>query len=266
MIQLADEPARALGLCLIAPDRPGYGLSTARRYRRLEDWAADLAVLMNALGHERFALVGISGGGPFALAAAHALRGRVRRLALVSSLAPLDQKAVRRHLDPGQRVMIGAARCGSHLLQAMLKLGGAGWRRLPDAVLRRLIRLALGSRHRLNNLPVAQKSVSNSFREAFRDGSEGVGNDLSLFRQAWGFDVEDIKTPTDLWHGEADAIVPVGMGRYLADCLPDCQATFIPEGGHYWIIEHAGTVLAALRERLVEAHDDGTPKNATGVP
>src|SRR5262249_5159103 len=85
---LDDEWLRSRGLRLIAPDRPGYGLSDFRRRGRYLDWPDDVAELMDSLGIKRFAALGVSGGGPFAAACAYRLGERVTRLAIVSSVAP----------------------------------------------------------------------------------------------------------------------------------------------------------------------------------
>src|SRR5215471_15799708 len=78
-----------LGLRLIAPDRPGYGLSEPRPKRTLSDWAADISNLADQLHIERFDLLGISGGGPYALACAARIPHRLLSVVLICSLAPL---------------------------------------------------------------------------------------------------------------------------------------------------------------------------------
>src|SRR5213079_3306377 len=84
-----DEMARAAGLRWISPDKPGYGGSDYQRKRTLISWADDLAALADHLGLDRFALAGESGGGPFTLAAAHQLAGRVSVVALIASGGPI---------------------------------------------------------------------------------------------------------------------------------------------------------------------------------
>lgn len=79
-----DETARAAGLRWISPDKPGYGGSDYQRQRSLTSWADDLAALAGHLGLDRFALAGESGGGPFTLAAALRLAGRVSVAALIA--------------------------------------------------------------------------------------------------------------------------------------------------------------------------------------
>ena len=85
-----DETARAAGLRWISPDKPGYGGSDYQRERSLISWGDDLAALAGHLGLDRFALAGESGGGPFTLAAAHRLAGRVSVVALIAAAGPAD--------------------------------------------------------------------------------------------------------------------------------------------------------------------------------
>src|SRR3954465_14232198 len=88
--RLADEAARGEGVRLIALDRPGMGLSDYQPRRRLVDWPDDVLQLATALGLERFAVLGISGGGPYAAVCAWKLPEQLTRAEIVSSLAPLD--------------------------------------------------------------------------------------------------------------------------------------------------------------------------------
>ena len=253
MLQIAEPPANGLGLRLIVPDRPGYGLSSAHSYDRLLDWPKDLADLVNSLGHEQFAVVGISGGGPFALAAAYDLEDRISQIQVISSLAPLDQEEVYSHLDARQRVITRAVRRNSMMLRSILQVAGKGLPNLPDPLLQRVMRFAPGANGPLSMNASARQSMADSFREAFRHGGSGLANDLALFNRSWGFSVKDINLPVQLWHGEDDAVVPVIMGRYLADRLPNCEATFIPDAGHYWVVEHVDLILEALKQRLAAA-------------
>jgi pimeloyl-ACP methyl ester carboxylesterase len=88
---IADAELRSLGVRLIALDRPGVGRSTARPHRRLLDWPDDVQTVTDALGLERFAVVGFSNGGPHAAACAHKLGRRVSGTALVAPMPPLDE-------------------------------------------------------------------------------------------------------------------------------------------------------------------------------
>ena len=91
-----DEHGRRRGLRVIAPDRPGIGLSDARPGRGFSDWPADIAGLADSLRIDRFLLLGISGGGPYALAAAALLPDRIDAVAVVSGAPPWRWVVMRR--------------------------------------------------------------------------------------------------------------------------------------------------------------------------
>ena len=107
MFALADADARDRGLRLIAPERPGYGLSDYRSCASLLDHAADLAALADALGIGQFALIGVSGGGPYALAAAAAMPGRVVLLALVGPVGPIADHGRQIRMSRRHRLLFG---------------------------------------------------------------------------------------------------------------------------------------------------------------
>jgi pimeloyl-ACP methyl ester carboxylesterase len=89
MFALTDQAARERGLRIIAPERPGYGLSDYRRRDALAQTAEDVNALADGLGLDRFALIGVSGGGPHAMAAAASIPDRVALLALISPVGPI---------------------------------------------------------------------------------------------------------------------------------------------------------------------------------
>jgi pimeloyl-ACP methyl ester carboxylesterase len=84
-----DALIAALGIHYIAISCPGFGLSDPCPGRRIADFAADVEHLADHLGLGRFAVVGVSAGGPYAIACARALPERAIATAAVSSLSPL---------------------------------------------------------------------------------------------------------------------------------------------------------------------------------
>ena len=78
----------ARGIRLVSYGRPSYGGSSADRGRRVASAAADVRAIAGALGLERFAVMGASGGGPHALACAALLPDRVTAAVSISGLAP----------------------------------------------------------------------------------------------------------------------------------------------------------------------------------
>ena len=75
----ARRIADARGLRIVGIDRPGVGLSTPHQYEDIFDFVTDLEMVVDQLGIERFAAIALSGGAPYAMAAASGLPGRVPR-------------------------------------------------------------------------------------------------------------------------------------------------------------------------------------------
>lgn len=233
-----DAAARALGVRLIAPERPGVGLSDRRDEPSLRGHIEDVGHLVDALGIDRFGALGVSGGGPYALAAAAWFGERLSRVALVSSLVPGSMGASRLvrttgwlgvHASwlfaPGVNVAARAV-AGNASLAVDL-----AFRTLPPCD-----RAIVGQ-------PVIRDLSLRDAREAFRQGGHGLRDDALALLAPPGFALSEVTSPVHLWHGDADTIVPIAAGREIAAALPDCRATFVPGEGHYLAIPRAGEVL-----------------------
>jgi len=211
-----DETARAAGLRWISPDKPGYGCSDYQRDRSLISWGDDLAALAGHLGLDRFALAGESGGGPFTLAAALRLAGRVSVAALIAGAGgPMDP----------------AERAGQ---QARIRFYGWLARNAPalNAVPLTVMRWSLASparrerslRREMAATPEARhvglRIEFEAVADALRQGTRGAVQELAVSRPPWPFPLSEIKTPVHLWHGARDTNGPIAIARRLARELP----------------------------------------------
>ena len=238
-----EEAARELGLCLVAPDRPGTGGSDPRRLSRLADWVEDAAVVLDALQVESAALLGVSAGGPFAAACAAAMPGRVTSLLLVSPLGvpgwPTSGMAT------GERMSLALAR---------QMPGFGGWFLGRLAVLARYsprLFFSLTSTSvpdvdtRALEQPGARESFLLNYAEAFRYGSWGVAQDLRVLTRPWGFDLSSITVPALIRHGDADTTVPLQHARLYAEAISGARLQIHPGHGHFSILA-AQELLAPL--------------------
>ncbi|MHA3772477.1 alpha/beta fold hydrolase [Verrucomicrobiota bacterium sgz303538] len=247
--RLLDRPARELGARIIAVDRPGCGRSDVQPARTLGEWPDDVLALADALRIERFSVLGVSGGGPYALACAALLAERLRAVATVCGLGPL-------HLAHSTQGMSRLRQISCALLREMR------WLTRPAYALmaRRIARdIELVFEDLLTEVPPVDQTVlrrpevrevlTASFREGIRHGATGGARDLRLYLSPWDFALDRIIVPVTLWHGELDTIVPATMGRELAGSIPHCEAIFLPEEGHYSLpINHTRPILARLLE------------------
>ncbi|MEO1206790.1 MAG: alpha/beta hydrolase [Pseudomonadota bacterium] len=248
MFDVADTPARDLGVELICPDRPGYGLTPPDAEPSLASRTQMHMALVEALGLERFHLLGISGGGPYAVALAAAMPDRVRGLGLVSPIGPVadfvDQGG--RTVHPFHRWFFLRLPHKSRLLSVNGKVSARLFKRAPTFFARMFARglgeadLAVLSR------PMNQASLIRMTHEALRQGIWGATTDLQIFSAPWGVETRKIGCPTVIWQGTADRIVPASVSLALAETLPNCDAIRLAGHGHFWVYDHTDEVLSQL--------------------
>ena len=239
--QLATAAGR-LGLRICAPDRPGIGRTDRRYLHRLADWADDAARVMDALGADQVALLGVSGGGPFAAACAARLSGRVRSLTLVSPLGYPGWPT--RGMATGERLSLEIARqipaFGGWFLGRLATLAQYS----PQLFLRLAASELPGVDRRSLEQPAVRDPFLANYLEAFRRGSGGVAQDLRVLTRPWGFQLSAIQAPTWIHHGDADTTVPVEHAELYAAAIPGAQFRLHPGHGHFSILDAAPDFLA----------------------
>ncbi len=245
---LLHGAAEALGLQVLALDRPGYGLSSPQPGRRLSQWPGDVTAFADALGIERFSIVGVSGGGPCALACARLIPGRIASTAVVCGLGPVAEPRLRRAMSWHARLAFYLAGSSPAALQALYGTPLHLLARLSPAFAMRVLAYHLGPPDRdLLLAPQVLELLSRNLRAAFRQGAGGALQDVAVYRAAWGFEVRDISLPVHFWHGDADPIVPLQHSEYLKARLPGSRLTVVPGEGHFSLpVLHAERILRAL--------------------
>jgi pimeloyl-ACP methyl ester carboxylesterase len=230
---------------LIVPDRPGYGRSDFQPGRTLLHWPQDVAQLADALGLSRFAVVGVSGGGPHAAACAYALPHRLTGVALVSSLAPVNRPGGMDHLSPWVKAAFRLGRRAPWSLRPALWAFSNPGRDAASFFLANTERLCPSDRMLLAR-PEVQRMLRANFQESAAQGLRAYAQDVVIFSRPWGFPLQGITVPVCLWHGESDNILPPHMGRYLAGAMPHVRARYVPEGGHFMALDLLDEIVAAL--------------------
>jgi pimeloyl-ACP methyl ester carboxylesterase len=232
------ELSARLGVRWISHDRPGYGGSTPVPDRAVGAIAGDVAAIADALGVERFAVMGHSGGGPHALACAALLDDRVAAAVSVSGLAPYSADGLDwfAGMAPAGVASLRAASAGRKAKQrheasatdtdpgftpADLAALSGDWAWLLDVV-----------------------------RPAVAAGPGGLIDDDLAYVGPWGFDPSTITPPVLLVHGGRDAVVPSAHGLWLATRIPEVELRLDPDDGHISVLRHAPAALEWLAERL----------------
>lgn len=240
--------AEELGARIIAPDRPGIGLSTFQPRRTLLDWPPLVRELAQKLGIERFRVLAISGGGPYGFATAFALPDCVEVLTVASGAPPLGPE-----VDPRELLVVYRWLLGFHRRQPELVRRFFGVAR-PFATIRPpawtwplLLRcVPIADREALRDPTVFEGSFA-CYREAWRDSALGVVRDAEVYATDWGFPLEEVRVPVRLWHGKADRSFSWRLAEKIAHRLPQCETRFVEGEGHYSLpIRRRHEILADL--------------------
>ena len=250
MAQLTDDPARELGVRIIAPDRPGISGSSLQPDRKLADWPSIMERVLDHLAIDEFRALAISGGAPYAYAMAAAMPKRVRAIAIVCGAIPMADLADPRGLLPLYRWMLGLYRSRPRLLRQLFSLARPILALRPPVRLRplllKMLRLRPSDAESLRDA-AAFEAIFESQRRAWRGTAEGVMMDAQVYAQPWGFSLEDIHVSVRLWHGTQDRAFSVRMAEEVAARLPNCKARFIDDAGHYSLpIRHMREILKDL--------------------
>lgn len=218
---------------IIGIDRPGLGISTFQKKRRILSWPQDVLKLTDYLGIKRFSIFGHSAGSAFISACAYAIPERISSAAIVSGLAPLNLLEARASISSEQKFVSSLVRLfpisATMLMWAMYrKLNSAkkfdmGGLPEPDVIV-------------LEN-PQYSREFKEILLESFKNGIAGPAREMQLICNSWGFNLSDIKMPIALWHGSVDSIAPVSHASILANLIPKAQLNILENEGHISILK-----------------------------
>ncbi|HEY6778657.1 MAG TPA: alpha/beta hydrolase [Thermoleophilaceae bacterium] len=241
-----EEAFAECGVRAVSPDRPGYGGSSPQRGRRLHDWPSDVAALADHLDVERFAVLGLSSGGPYAVACAALLPDRVASAGSVAGETDFGW--------PG--AWDGYPENEGELMRIGDEAGAVAWceaRYGPDGS--GFMEGGLGELAEADQAALQDEALATTLMttvgEAFRQGVGGYAQDITLQGRPWSFDTAAIVAPVWILHGEADTVVPVAHGRHTAELIPTAKLLTWPDEGHISIFtkipELAADLVASLR-------------------
>ncbi|MFW9854701.1 MAG: alpha/beta fold hydrolase [Candidatus Thorarchaeota archaeon] len=242
-----EHLAKDFGIRLICPERPGMGISDFLKGRTILDWPNDVLNLASALSIDKFAVIGGSGGAPYALACAFKIPDHLTSCTVAGGLGPF--KLSKPFLDRRNRNLLSIARFFPWSLRSLLWLMIG--RNLDDEVwweknYEKLVsRLPLSDQQLVKNPQIKERMIAKT-REAYREGCRGPAHDFTLFAKPWGFALEEISPDirVSLFHGKQDTSVPIQIAQRISNSIPNCETTFYEEEGHIsvWVNRFADII------------------------
>jgi len=226
-------------LRLISVSRPGYAFSERKTGRSVSCAAADVEDVLDALGIEKFLVIGWSGGGPHALACAALLPERCIAASVLAGVGPHGEPDLDSLSDMGpeniehKKIAIQ----GEEPLREWAKVNAAAWFTIADEDLV----AALGGLvpeidvYALNEQGQA-KIWASSIRRCLQNGIDGYIDDSLVFCKYWGFKPSEIQTPVTIWQGDLDLMVPFTHGQWLIKHIPNAKEMLEIGHGHISLI------------------------------
>jgi pimeloyl-ACP methyl ester carboxylesterase len=224
---VVDARVRVIGI-----DRPGFGASDFQPRRRYHDWPGDVTAVADELGIERFGIIAYSAGGPYAVACALACPQRVSSIVIVSGVGPAETPNFHRGMGTTDTVMtrlsrwtpvvarLAIARARKQVISSPEKFSSQFDKELSPADLE------------IHRDPDFRQAVRNIFAESTRTGPRGVVEDYRVGASPSGLDYTAVAARVQMWHGDADGVVPLHHAEYVAGTMPTAELTVLPGVGH----------------------------------
>jgi len=233
-LRATSEGARFLA------DNPGFPLRGP----------SDLEAILDALGADRFATSGWSGGGPHALACAALLGDRVRAAATIAGVAPYDAEGLDWMAGMGEENVedFHAAVQGREVYTKLLE------QTLPpvfEATPEQLVSAFGGLVTDVDAAFVTRwepEYLSRVFGRAGAQGIVGAREDGLSIVEPWGFDLDTITVPVAVWQGRHDAMVPFTHGEWLAANVAGAQAHLLDDEGHLSLFAQIDEILTDTKD------------------
>lgn len=241
--------ARTHGIRVIGIERPGIGDSTPILHENVLGFARDVEQVLEQLGVERCAVVGLSGGGPYALACARSL-ARVRACAVLGGVAPAcGPEAIDGAITSLARFAPLVERV-HRPLGAVLSFAIRSSHPLASPAYDLFMSLSREGDREVFASPGMKHMFLDDMLRASRSGIRSLLFDYLLFSRDWGFSLTDIDRPTYFWHGDADPFVPLHHGEHQAALVPNSRLTVQPGASHIGGLAIAQEVLEAMVRHL----------------
>jgi pimeloyl-ACP methyl ester carboxylesterase len=236
------------GLRFICVDRPGYGLSSFQRGRRLIDWPKDVAHLATQMGIERFAVLGHSGGGPHAVVCAALLGERVSAAAIVGGVGPLGGPDAFDNMKKSEQIQMKLSRRRSRIMRAACSAQMEVFHLWPTWALNIMAKQFAPIDREILARADVRTALELEAKRMSRTTGRAVAQDLEIFTVDWGVDLGAITVTVHIWQGDEDLTVLPEHANAMHAAIPGSVLHEVPGAGHFFLFDTLGEIGLALTQ------------------
>ncbi|MEZ5017386.1 MAG: alpha/beta hydrolase [Flavipsychrobacter sp.] len=235
-----DSVAKKLGIRIIAPDRPGVGLSTYQPERKFLDWSSDVNELLDSLGISQCSIFGLSGGAPHVLSCLYNNPERIINASIVSGATPYNYKSSLKGMwFPVKLLHLFASKKNDKTLRKYIKKDSESLVYKPEKRIKQFQKyLPIPDKELMKSNPKYGWSFIDGSKESYKQGIDGVVQEWKLYVRDWGYDLEKITTHVTLWYGDKDKMAPISRGQYYYKTLPSSTLYIIENEAHFSLIRN----------------------------
>ena len=244
-----DNILKRLGVRLISMDRPGYGASTRKPNRSLMDVVDDTIMLAKGLNITQFAVLGYSAGGPYALACAYRFPQIITHCAIVSSFPPMDDVRGFQAIHSNYARLFQLAQNMESLFRWLMR--GFFWfdsLRNPTHYIRELTALMPAVDQAIMSDPQLFEARCTMWDEVRQNGSDAFVDEMITLVKPWGFRLQSISSPVEIWWGASDTMSAPIVGQRMMEFIPHATPHFEPQAGHLILFSHWQAILESLTQ------------------
>ena len=245
-----DSAALEMGVRIIAPDRPGVGLSTFQENRTFQSWATDVEQLADSLQLERFSIFGLSGGAPHVLACLVSLSDRIENASIISGATPYNYKGTLKGMwFPVKLIHWFASWKNDNQLRKFIQNDYEGLSNKPEKRIKQFQKyLPKPDKKLMTEHPEYGWDFIEGSKESYRQGIDAVVQEWKLYVSDWQMELSDIHSPVSLWYGSSDKMAPTYRGYHYEKELPNSKLKVIEKEGHFSLIRnHFKEILTELK-------------------
>jgi pimeloyl-ACP methyl ester carboxylesterase len=221
---------------LVAIDRPGYGESKYQKDLTFLKFASQIKKLLDEQRVDKFSIISVSGGAPYALAVAYLMKDQVLKLTSLGGIAPITFKNFKYMNRVQKKTWLANHIIPESILHFTVKrVWEKGLSKIEETLFTEMDAFSEPDK-KVFMLPEIQSVLVEATHLAVKQGPEGVLHDIKMFARNWGFPLSEITCPVTLWHGSADDVVHFRFAQDMKVHLQKATLNFVENEGHYSIL------------------------------